>query len=89
MTLNGREVEIDEVEVEVFQNKAGIDYDKDYDERVMILSWSGNIGFGEYTLYTDGKGNWHGDSECMDRGEDKEFIRLLLDKFVERLVIDG
>ena len=89
MILNGREVEIDEVEVEVFQNRAGVDCNKDYDERVMILSWSGNIGFGEYTLYTDREGKWHGDSETMDRGEDKEFIRLLLDKFVEGLEIEN
>lgn len=89
MILNGREVVIDSVDLEVFQNKAGIDYDKDYDERVMIFSWIGNIGFGEYTLYTDSEGRWHGDSEHMDKGEDKEFIRLLLDKFVEGLVIEG
>lgn len=80
MTLNGREVEIEIDDVTALKNVDGV--------QAIIIGWSGNIGFGEYTLYTDGKGRWHGDSEHMDKGDDKEFIRLLLDKFVERLVID-
>ena len=87
MKLNGHDVVIDEVEVEVFQNK-GKDNGKDYDEYVMILSWTGNIGFGEYTLYTDREDVWHSDSEHMDSNEDKSFLKLLLDKFVEGLEVD-
>lgn len=80
MTLNGREVEIDEVQAEAFRNEEETD--------VIIFSWIGNIGFGEYALHKDkGSDIWKADSECMDRGEDKEFIRLLLDKFVEGLEI--
>ena len=81
MILNGREVVIDDVEFEFYGNTDGID--------LIILVWSGNIGFGEYSLYKEKDGQWRGDSECMDRGEDKEFIRLLLDKFVEGLEIES
>ena len=80
MILNGREVEIDEVQAEAFRNEREAD--------VIIFSWIGNIGFGEYTLYKDKDSDiWKADSETMDRGEDKEFIRLLLDKFVEGLEV--
>ena len=88
MKLNGHDVVIDEVEVEVFQNK-GKDIGKDYDERVMILSWTGSIGFGEYTLYTDREGVWHGDSEHMDSNGDKSFIKLLLEKWIEKMEVEA
>ena len=80
MTLNGREVEVEIDYVTALTNVDGV--------QAIIIGWSSNIGFGEYTLYTDSKGKWHGDSECMDKGEDKEFIKLLMEKFVEELVID-
>lgn len=52
------------------------------------IEWSGNIGFGEYIVYQE-DGKWKGYSECMDEGEDKEFLRYLLDKFVENIEIAG
>ena len=80
MILNGREVEIEIDDVTATKNVDGTEY--------IIIGWSGNIGFGEYSLYNDADSDvWKADSESMDRGDDKEFIRLLLDKFVEGLEV--
>ena len=49
----------------------------------IIIEWSGNIGWGEYEIYQTEDGRWHGDSECMDRGEDKEFLKYLLKYLVD------
>ena len=40
-----------------------------------IIRWSGNIG------------NWIGESECMDRGEDKSFLEHLFSSIVEQIEI--
>ncbi len=58
-------------------------------EHGLILSWQGNIGFGEYTIFTDSNGNILGDSECMDKGEDKEFLKSLFNSIVEQIKIVG
>lgn len=62
-----------------------------------ILGWSSNIGFGELTIsksYVDNEkyeeiefkaGDWEVQTECMSNNNDKEFIRLVLNKFVEKL----
>jgi hypothetical protein len=53
------------------------------------IFWSASIGFGQYDLYKDEKGKWHGDSECMDDNEDKDFIKKLLSLMFEELNISG
>lgn len=63
-------------DVDVTEIETGKDY--------IIISWSGNIGFGEYTLYKV-KDKWFGDSECMDQGEDKDFLRYLLSKVADQI----
>lgn len=53
------------------------------------IYWSGNIGFGQYTIYrSGGSAEWYGDSESMDSDDDKWFIKRLLDDFVSQLKID-
>ena len=52
-----------------------------------VLLWSGDIGFGEYTIYTDEDGKLKGDSECMDRGEKKDFLEQLFASIVEQIKI--
>ena len=53
------------------------------------IYWSGNIGFGQYTIYrSNGSEEWCGDSECMDSNDDKWFIKRLLSDFVSQLEID-
>jgi hypothetical protein len=46
------------------------------------ISWSANIGWGEYTFYVE-DGKWYADSECM--GED--FGRMLLEKFMDQVIV--
>ncbi|MCR5104466.1 MAG: hypothetical protein K6B68_08455 [Eubacterium sp.] len=51
------------------------------------------MGFGEYTIFTSGLKDEEGDrkwvvmSECMDRGEDKEFGKKLLELWMEQIQI--
>lgn len=56
----------------------------------LIINWSSDLGFGQYTIYKqNGAEEWVADSECMDRGDDKEFITELLKVFVESLHVCG
>lgn len=56
----------------------------------IILSWSANIGYGELTLYRDNEDDkWKADTECMCKGEDKEFIRMVLNKWIEGIEVEG
>lgn len=62
-----------------------------------ILGWESNIGFGELTIskshneneeYYETKfkeGDWEVQTEAMSSNENKEFINLVLSKFVEKL----
>ena len=52
-----------------------------------VLLWSGDVGFGEYTIFTDDNGKLKGDSEFMDRGEKKTFLEQLFASIVEQVEI--
>ena len=55
-----------------------------------VINWSSDLGFGQYTVYKqNGSSEWGADSECMDKGDDKEFITELMRLFVESLCICG
>ena len=53
------------------------------------ISWSANIGFGEYCLYTEDKTQWYGDSECLDTNDDKSFLEMLMKEFVKNVKVKG
>ena len=59
----------------------------------IILRWTSSLGFGEYTIFTsnlkdeEGDRNWVAMSECMDRGEDKELGKKLLELWMEQIQI--
>ena len=55
---------------------------------VIIIEWSANIGWGRYDLVLGDDGMLHAYTECMDRGEDKEFTKMILDKLVEKIVVE-
>lgn len=56
----------------------------------IIISWSANIGYGELTLYRGNEDNkWQADTECMCKGDDKEFIRMVLNKLVDGMEVKG
>ena len=52
------------------------------------LNWDSNIGFGEMTFFKDKRDenpHWKVDTECMSDNEDKEFIKLVLLKFADKI----
>lgn len=80
-TKSKKEIKLYDIEVEAYQNSN--------DTEVICIRWSGNIGFGEYTIYRPkNKVGWIGDSECMDTNNNKEFLKLLLDKFIESITVE-
>ena len=81
--IDVKDIDLQLDETDVFVNKelevAGIN-----------LMWSAKIGFGEYWLrYYPEEKKWTAYSECMDRGDDKEFLRELLNKLVDQIEIEG
>lgn len=81
MILHGREVEVHVDDIEPFVNEVYSGFK---------ILWSGNIGWGEYTLYkkTGNNNEWFLDDECMENPEgDKAFLKLLLNDFATQLEV--
>ncbi len=60
----------------------------------MEIYWESSIGYGRYDIIQgDHKYEYEGYSECMDSNEDKDFLKLLLEKasewIIERIDIKG
>lgn len=56
----------------------------------LTLSWSANIGWGELSIYKDNSdGKWKADTEYMCNEENKDFIKMVLDKWVEDMEVDN
>ena len=55
---------------------------------VIIIEWSSNIGWGRYDLALGDDGMLHAYTECMDRGEDKEFTKAILAELVNKIVVE-
>lgn len=73
----GKEIVINDVDLVVSENNP-----------LFILKWDSNIGFGEMTFF-NGEDGLSVDTEYMSDDTDKEFIKLVLDKFVEKLKVIG
>ena len=67
----------------------------------LVFEWGCNLGFGQYTLYfnhkdvtvEDGPEDYMltkvtADSECMDKGEDKEFLKALMEKLIGMVKVE-
>ncbi len=54
----------------------------------IIVSWCGDIGFGEWTLYWGDDGKLHADTEYLDRHDDRAFTEEILKLLAEQIVID-
>ncbi len=79
-TKSGKEVVIGSIQLEVGENVDGT--------QVITIDWSSNIGWGRYTLYKNQYEQvWKGESETMDSNEKKEFLQLLLNKFIESVEV--
>lgn len=50
------------------------------------IEWNSDLGFGQYDLQIR-DGRLVADSECMDQGEDKEFLRKLLSIIADKAEI--
>ena len=55
---------------------------------VIGIEWSANIGWGRYELVLSEDGMLHAYTECMDRGEDKEFTKSILAELVKKIVVE-
>ena len=62
------------------------------------IEWSSpSIGFGEYQIWFEKDENSddefsyivYADTECMDKGEDKEFTKAILNLLVDKIHIHG
>ena len=57
----------------------------------ILIRWSSDIGFGEYTISESdqkseaGEVKWVARSECMDKDDDKEFGKKLLELWMEQI----
>jgi hypothetical protein len=56
---------------------------------VIGIEWSANIGFGRYELALGDDGKFHAYTECMDKGEDKEFTKMILNALVDKIVVEN
>lgn len=74
--VNKIDLKVDEVRA--FKNKSN---------QGIIISWSSTIGFGEYTLVFNPEGKITGDSERMDDGENKDFLRKLLSLLADQTTV--
>lgn len=73
---SGKEVIINDVELDSsFKNEKYEGF---------TLNWDSNIGFGQMTFLKNGN-NIDVETECMSGNDDKRFIKLVLDKFIEKL----
>ncbi len=81
MILHGREVKVHVDDIEPFVNEACSGFK---------ILWSGDIGWGEYTLYKKIGNNdvWFWDDEYMENPEgDKAFLKLLLNDFATQIEV--
>ena len=76
---------------EIVINDVDLDFVFDEEKRLEVgfcLNWDSNIGFGQMTFIKkgiDGHATLNVETECMSDNGDKEFIKLVLDKFIEKL----
>lgn len=54
---------------------------------IIGINWSSDAGFGQYELIME-NGTLHAMSEHMDNNQDKKFIKALLEKLLDKIVID-
>lgn len=50
------------------------------------IYWHGSMGCGVYDLIVDGN-KIQGQSECMDKGEDKSFLKALLNDLADKVEV--
>ena len=78
MILHGREVKVQVDNIEPFINEKYSGFK---------ILWSGDIGWGEYTLYKKaGEDEWYIDDEYMESPKnDRTFLKILFEDFAKQL----
>ena len=82
-----RKHDIDDINLEV--TDVHFFYNEETKLSGVVIAWQGSIGWGEYTIYKDTDGSLRADSECMDRGEDKDFGRALMQALIDKCRVTG
>ena len=61
------------------------------DERqCIVIAWNSYFGWGEITIYRDSPDSeWEVDSERMSNNEDKEFIRSVMNAWIDSMNVSG
>lgn len=78
ISRSGKEIIINDVEIDSsFKNEKYEGF---------TLNWDSTIGWGQMTFLKE-EGKIKVETECMSSNEDKEFIKLVLDKFIEKLEV--
>lgn len=54
----------------------------------MVISWDASIGYGRITIFKEDD-KWIADTECMCIDEDKDFLKMVLEKWIEDIKIVG
>lgn len=52
------------------------------------IDWSGDIGFGQWTVWWGEDGKLHADTECLDNNDSKKFTKAILERLVDLIVVD-
>lgn len=73
--------ELDEVRVWIRQHEV-------CPNGVIGFDWSGSPGCGRYELIADKEEKLHAMSEYMDKEDDKNFLKIILDKVIEDIIVD-
>ncbi len=52
------------------------------------INWSGPIGFGQCAIYWGDDNKLHADTECLCNDKDKNFLKMILNKLIDEIIID-
>ena len=85
-----RKYDVNEINLRVDQVEPFV-----FDEKIsgVVISWSSDIGFGQYTLRTapaihdPNDKVWLAETECMDNNEDQSFGRKLLELWMDKALV--
>jgi hypothetical protein len=78
MIVQGHEAEFDVDSVEFWGSN-------ELSNGGMRIQWNSNIGFGQLDIWVNKDGKLTADTEGMSTNEDKEFIRLILNKLIDSI----
>jgi hypothetical protein len=82
MQVQGHEVDVDIELIEFWDSN-------ELSNGGMRIHWGGNIGFGQLDIWVAKDGKLKADTESMSDSNDKEFVKLILNKLADNLDVIG